>query len=161
MRHFLTIFDGQYYGIGARITQSCLESLFSHVRQLGGGNNNPTESAYSGAIASIRIMNEEFIGGGSGDRSSCAALSPENVPRFTTGALTREDPRRKVVPQASYIPVAIPQSPIGQRYVSVFLCVYDELLNHPRFFALSGTYPSISQFETLVKLITLYGFQSE
>jgi hypothetical protein len=49
--------------IGARITQSCLESLFSHVCQLGGGVNNPTESAYSGAIASIRIMNKEFIGG--------------------------------------------------------------------------------------------------
>ena len=63
VRHFLTIFNGEYYFLCARITQSCLESLFSHVRQLAGGNNNPIESAYSGAIASIRIMNEEFIGG--------------------------------------------------------------------------------------------------
>ncbi len=60
-----------------------------HTRQLGGGNNNPTESAYSGAIASIRIMNEDFIEGGSCDRSSCAAQSPENVPRVTMGSMTR------------------------------------------------------------------------
>ena len=57
VRTFLLEHHG-YYVVGKRITQSCVESLFSRVRQMGGGGRQPQLVVYRSCIAAIRVMGD-------------------------------------------------------------------------------------------------------
>jgi len=59
MKDFLKRFP-EYYIHPARLTQSCLEALFSRVRQMGGSSNNPSYNEYTSFI-SVDVMRNDHI----------------------------------------------------------------------------------------------------
>lgn len=157
MRYFLRFFQTDehlIFLIGSRLTQSCLESLFSRVRQLGGGGTNPTQQQYDGAIATTRVTAEARYDSSSGEnRSNYDAVV--NAPRFYVDSLSRVDRRHKETTQPRYIPLALPRSTVRQDFVLRYIQVHSFLLTRPRMFVMSG-YPSMKQFEHIVRLIVEY-----